>query len=415
MGAILKNKTFLLIFSVVVAIIGWFVVVTIVSDEGTLTLEGVPVNINVQSSVLGKMGLNPIEGGETTVEAVIYGKRSVIGGVSVEDITVTASLAGVSGAGTYELELMPQNTSGKDFEVLSISPSIMRVKFDRLVDKTIKVEYDLTGDYTIPEGYLREDIVLEPAEITVTGPENDIAAISKIVATAPFSGTIDKTTTVDAAITVEDKNGATVDYNTDQVTLSADSVQVTMPLLKSKELPVRFEYLNVPTGFPIEDLKYKLSAASITVAGPTDTVDNYSDILIGYIDVRDITLENTGFAFTVKLPDGFINTDNIDTVRVDFDLTDYVEKEFYVSNFVLMNVPVLYNVEVAAQQITVKMIGPADVINSMTAKDIVAEVDVSDREVEKGQYMTPLTVYAPNGSLAWSEGGYEAAVNVRER
>ncbi len=413
--SILRNKTFLLIFSIVVAIISWFIVVTIVSDEGVLTVTGVPVNINVQASVLGKMGLNPIEGGETTVEAIIYGKRSVIGGVTVEDITVTASLAGVSGAGVYELELVADNNSGKEFDVLSISPSAMQVKFDRLGEKTIPVEYELTGDYTVPDGYLREDIVLEPEEITVTGPENDIASISKMVVTAQFDGSITQSTTVEGAVSVQDKNGVAVDIDPEQVKLSADKVKVTMPLLKTKELDVRFEYLNVPEGFPVDKLVYKLSADKISVAGPTDTADDYNDIMVGYVDVSKIALDNTSFALSVKLPDGFINTENVETVRVDFDLTGYVEQEFYVSNFVQMNVPVLYSLDVAAQQVAVKMIGPKDIIEKLAARSIVAEVDISDREVKAGQYMTPLAIYVPGGGLVWAVGSYEAAVTVRER
>lgn len=414
-NGLMHNKTFLVILSLLSAVIIWFTVVTVVSDEGMHTIQGVPVNINVQAGVLGQMGLNPIEGGETTVEAVVFGSRRVIGGVSVEDITVTASLAGVSGAGTYELSLVANNSSDKDFEILSISPASMTVKFDRFVDKTFYPEYELTGDYSIPDGYLLESISTSPAEIVVSGPEKDVANISKIIAFAEFSGILEQTTSSEAVLHFLDKNNEEININPEQIKLSEDNTKVIMSLLRTKPLNARFEYMNVPKSFPVEQLKSKMSIDSIYVAGPTNVVGNYEDLLTGYIDISEITPENKSFSFDVNLPESFINTENVEYVQVDFDLEGYVERDYYVRNIVVMNVPVSYDLNVLSQQITVKMVGPEEVLDNLTAGDIVAEIDISDRTIKTGQYMTPVKISVPNGALAWAVGDYNTAVIVRER
>ncbi|HPW00600.1 MAG TPA: hypothetical protein PLP20_06050, partial [Oscillospiraceae bacterium] len=140
-GAFLKNKKVLAVTSFVVAVLGWFLVATLISPTGDVTVGGVGVNIDTQAGLIGEMGLNAIDGGETTVDVVIRGTRNIIGGISAEDISVTASLSGVTGAGTYDLSLVAANNSGKDFEIVSVSPQIMKVRFDRLVEKKIPVAY----------------------------------------------------------------------------------------------------------------------------------------------------------------------------------------------------------------------------------------------------------------------------------
>lgn len=60
--------------------------------------------------------------------------------------------------------------------------------------------------------------------------------------------------------------------------MSAETADVTIPVLKQKELPVSVEYLNVPSGFPIDWLEDEYSVASLLVAGPEELIDAYSQL-----------------------------------------------------------------------------------------------------------------------------------------
>ena len=145
-------------------------------------------------------------------------------------------------------------------------------------------------------------------------------------------------------------------------------------------------------------------------------MEKYSQLLLGYIDVRDITLENSSFTLPVELPEGIINLDNIDTVRVDFDLENYIETTFYTSQINIINVPKGYKVTSNAYQLAVKIIGPADVVNAISAKDIIAQVDLSTREItQTGQYRVQADVFLPGGQLAWAEGSYSVTVTVKKQ
>ena len=133
MNGIFKDKRVLFIISLAASFVLWLVVSLVIRPTGEVVVPGVGVNVNVQSGVLAELGLSAIEGGETTVNVTISGSRSVIGGVSAEDISVSPSLSGVSGAGTYTLNLKAVKNSSKDFEIVSISPSTMDIKFDKYI------------------------------------------------------------------------------------------------------------------------------------------------------------------------------------------------------------------------------------------------------------------------------------------
>ncbi len=414
-GALLKNKKVLAIVSFVVALLGWFLVATLINPTGDVTLQGVGVNIDTQAGLIGEMGLNAIDGGETTVDVVIRGSRNIIGGISAEDISVTASLSGVTGAGTYELALVAANNSGKDFEIVSISPQVMKVRFDRLVEKEIPVAYVIEGEYEVPEDYLQEDVVLSEKKITVTGPEEDIEGIAGAIATAQVEGTLTQTTTVTAPLTLVDADGKAISVDRTQVSVSAESINVTLPMLKTEKLSFRFEFLNVPGSFNTESLSYTLSADSITVAAPVESVNKYSDIFLGYIDMRNITKGTSTFLFEVNLPEGFVNTENINFVEVNFDLADYAEQTFYTKNFITTTIPVSYNVKINARQLEVMLIGPAEVLQGLSSDDIVVEVDLSDRDIVAGQYLIAFRVVVPNHEDVWAEGSYSGAVTVTAR
>ena len=197
--------------------------------------------------------------------------------------------------------------------------------------------------------------------------------------------------------------------------MDVKQAEVTVPILKTVDLPVKVEFLNAPDGLNLEELKYTISNETITVAGPVDEIDNYSEILLGYIDFKSLDLESN-FTFDVELPDNFTNVAHTETVTVTFDWTDMVAKEFTVTNLSLLNVPTDYDARLLTNRITrVRIIGPAQVLETMTSDDLVAQIDLSKRSVETGQFKTAVTISAPAKNLVWAVGDYTAVVVISEK
>ncbi len=415
-GKLFKDKRVLFVVSLAVSFILWLVVSLVLRPIGEVVVQGVGVNVNVQSGILGELGLSAIEGAESTVNVTISGSRSVIGGVSAEDISISPSLSGVTGAGVYNLELKATNNSSKDFEIVGIYPSTLVVKFDKYIDKTVKLNYAISGEYNIPDEFIQEEIYTNPSEVIVTGPEKDLEKIKSALVEVSLFGDYVETIGAMGNIVLLDENGTRVDYNPEEISMNVDMATVIIPVHKTASLPVSFDYTNIPEFFDISNIKYTLSTTEILVEGEDYNIDKYSDIFLGYVDVRDITLDNSVMNFDVRLPEGITAQNYEETVDISFDLEGYVEDTFNVTQINIVNVPAGYKVTSNTSKVAVSLIGPEEVINNISAKDIIVQVDMSTREIRRtGQYRIHADVFLPGGENAWATGTYSITISVKEQ
>ncbi len=413
---IFKDKRIVFAISLVVSFIFWLTVSLVLRPTGEIVVSGVGVNVNVQSGILAELGLSAIEGSESTVDVVISGSRSVIGGVLAEDISVMPSLAGVSGAGVYELELRAVNNSSKDFEITNVYPATITVKFDKYVDKTVDLKYEITGEYNIPDEYVQEEIYTDPGQIVITGPEKDIEVIAGAVVSVELSGEYDDTIEAIGEVILVDAEGNPVEYNSSEITKDVNFAKVYIPISRTAKLPLSFSYINVPENFDVSNLKYTLSVDEILVEGEDTVIEKYSDIFLGYVDMRDITPENPTASFEVELPEGLSLQDHIDEVHIEFDLEGYIETTFNVSQISIINVPQGYRISSNASKVAVTLVGPEEVLNELSAKDIVVQIDMSTREItQTGQYRIYAEIMLPGGENAWATGLYSITVTVKEQ
>lgn len=414
--SVFKNKKVLWALSFAISIVIWLVVTTALRPTAETTVSGVGVNINVQAGILGQMGLSAIEGGEATVNVVISGERSVIGGVTAEDISVSPSLSGVSGAGKYSLELTAKNTGGKDFEIVSVSPSTMSVKFDKYVEKTLKLGYTVSGDYSVPDEYVQEAIYTDPYEITVIGPEKDLENIAGAKVSVALSGEYSETIAVTGDVMLINKDGMPIDYNEAEITISQSAATVYVPIYQTKNIPLDFEYTNIPEGFDVSSLRYTLSQSTAFVEGEKNVLGKYGSLFLGYVDLSELTLANSSFEFDVSFPQGMDGADNLDSVRLDFDLEGYEEATFNVKQINIVNIPVGYKANVNASKIAVTVTGPKETVDMLSASDLVVQIDMSSRDItQTGQYKMQADIILPEGSSAWVTGTYYVTVSVKSK
>ncbi|MBQ4545788.1 MAG: hypothetical protein IJA17_01350 [Oscillospiraceae bacterium] len=415
MNGIFKDKRIMFIISLAASFILWLTVSLVIRPTGEVVVQGVGVNVNVQSGILAELGLSAIEGGENTVNVTISGSRSVIGGVSAEDISITPSLSGVSGAGIYELDLRAVNNSSKDFEIVGVYPSTMKVKFDKYVDKTVKLEYLIDGEYNIPDEFIQEEIYLDPVSVVVTGPEKDLEEIEGARVEVFLSGDYSETIAAVGEITLIDGDGNPVDYNRNEITTDVEVATVFIPVHKTARLPFIFDYTNVPQFFSTENINYSISMTDILAEGEDHIIDRFGEIFLGYVNIRNITLDNPSVTFPILLPDGITTDVYEEEVTITFDLTDYVESTFNVTQINIINAPKNYKITSNTSKVAVTLIGPAEVVNALSAKDIVVEADLSTREItQTGQYRIQAEVFLPGGENAWAIGPYSITITVKE-
>lgn len=408
-----QNNTFFKVLSVLIACIIWVVVAMNMKSDIPREIKEVPVTMDNQTSFITRMGLTVIGDEDMFVDVTIEGQRLVVGSIKPEDIAVSVDLSSVNGAGSFSLPLVAENISGKDFTISSISPATVNLKFDRMVTKKFGIELEMEGISVPEEGYLMEEAIVNPSQVSVTGPDTDIAKIAKCVVVVDQEGSLTETTVFTPDIVLLDKDGNKID--TSGLTMDVKQAEVTIPILKTVDLPVKVEFLNVPAGVNTDGLGYTISNETITVAGPVDEVNQYSELVLGYIDLKSLDLDSS-YAFDVELPEGFTNVGHIETVTVTFDWSNMDAKEFTITNLSLLNIPVGYDARLLTEQINkVKIVGPALVLETMTSDDLIAQIDLSKRAVETGQFKTAVTILAPSKNQVWAVGDYTAVVVISEK
>lgn len=412
-SSIFDNTKVLFIISLFIAIIAWFLMIFFVNPEKTKTISDVSIKLNTNYTTVEKLELQAIEGLEQKVDVLIYGNRSVVDTVTSSDFTVYASLGEVTGPGEYELNLIGEKNSNKNFDIQIITPQTVKVKFDRLVSKTFTVEVNIAG-LSVESGFVAEDYTVSPLEVILTGPAEKIESISKCTVQISLSSPISSTVSFkNQPIKLLDASGREID--SEHITFDKSTANVTIPVLKIKKLPIEVSFINIPSYFSQGIFEYNLSNDEILIAGPAAIVDNYSSIQVGYVDLKTLT-PSSAYLFDINLPTGFVNMENIEEVAVAFNMKEYVWREISVQDIRIINQPANYDVSVVTKKINdIVLYGEKEVLDSITTQDVIAEIDMGVGNIAVGQGRVPVSIYIPSKSTVWAYGDYSVIIDVSEK
>lgn len=411
--SIFDNRTFLMVLSVIMAFLAWLFVSMDSNDTKGKTITGVTVDMQEVDESIGKLGLSTISTEQIKVSVRVEGVVYDIGNLTASDIRVYPDISKVTTAGMHTVELKGETRdSSKDVTIQEITPFSVQIKFDSLQTKTLDIKAKLSG-YSALDDYLIRDVSVSPSTVQITGPAEDISRISQCVVEKDIDEELTSSYSETLPLKFLDVDGNELELK--YVVSDVTEARVTIPILKKKVVPVRLDFMNVPDGFQVDRLKFTLSNEEIEVAGPAESIDKYKEIPLGQIDIKSLELGKTE-TFEVKLPTGFVNTQNIQSVLVQFDSEGMIEKQFNVDNIIIQNVPLNYEVESMTQEIiNVRIIGPKDVVEGMVAGDIVATIDLQESSsVSSGQVELPVKISVPKKSQVWAVGDYRAIVSISE-
>ena len=406
-----NNSLTLKIISVLIAFVAWLIVIENVDRESYATFRDISIDMtNVEESI-STLGLNSVIPDVELANVSVNGVMYAVGNLTKDDISVAPDVSKVTGAGVYELPLVGTilNANG-EVQISSVTPSRITVRFDTLHSKTLAIESSLNG-LKSEVGYLIQDELVNPAQVTVTGPEAEVNRINRCEIRTEVSEKLSETYSKKSAIVLLDKNGTEI--VSDNLTMDVTEATVTIPVLKIREIPVELQFINVPDHFPLDELNFTLSSEAISVAGIEASIDKYASILLDHIDFKQMGLGST-YAFPVQLQTGFRNVENIQSVQVTLDGEGLSSRKMDLENVHVINVPLGYKAEPLAETLSgVELIGDTALLETLTADDIVCEVDMkSSSEIAEGQILMPVKVYDPMGRLIWAKGNYEVVVSI---
>lgn len=398
----LDNDIVLRIYAVILAIAIWFIMSITLFPTITVTIKNIPITIPTQNSTAASYNLEPISFKEQYANVKIKGKRYEIGNLKASDLKAEAvALTSINKSGEYTLQVKVTAKDGTDFEVLSIDPSSVNVKFDTIIEKEFIVEAQAPYVLT-PAGYLIETPTAIPETITVKGPQQQVDRIDKVVIRADYSDELTASKSInDTKILLYDDD---ILLDNSIFTFSTDNFSINVPVFMTKDLPFTVQLQNTPPNFDTSILKFIYSNDTIKVAGSTWTLENMDEIPLGYIDIREIGLDSY-FDFDVSLPDGFRNLSDINSVTVKLDTENLATKTISLTKnqIHVLNTPSEYDVNVINVGISnVTIVGPKQIIEHITAEDIIAEVDLTNQEVNEKTYSKPVKIYCPQNNQIWA-------------
>ncbi len=413
--SILEDRRVRLVLSALLAVALWVVVTTVVQPGTAITLSGVPVDYNYDASVYTSRGLSIVQAPSKTVNLTVSGDGYTIGQLRAEDFVVYPDCSSVRSSGTKTLQLRVRCINSAVAGNISVSiantDSTVDIVFDVVEEKTLPVQVN-TRYLTIEDGYILYSTAASNETVTLTGPSSELADVASCTAEVSYNDPLNDSVTVDTHLRFYNESGHELTF--DYVTLDHDTVEVTLTVYKTAQLPVNVRFVNTPPNFDDSVLIYSLSQTELRVAGPADVVDNLSELAVGTIDLSTFALDKV-YEMPITLPSGLVSLDNVDTVTVSFNCSAMATKTLNIpaENIEVINLPSTYQLTVESDRLmNVTLCGPASVLESLTADQVVAQIDADDFAVSLGQQNIACSIYVPADGRIFVLGSYTVPCRI---
>lgn len=408
-GNNIRNNLKYIIISFIIAVVAWLSVSVQVFPTVEERVRDIALEVQATEHML-QNNLEIVSELDSLVDIRIEGKRYDITGLSAADFYATLDLSAVKTAGTFTVPVTVSSKSGSECTILDTDPLAVTVHIDEIVTREFPVTATAPS-LSLPEGYYVDEFTASPATISVTGSATLLDKIDRIEARSRYSGVISESHDTQSELFIYGTNGAKI--VNDDIKLSTTDVSVYIPVYKQKELPLRFEYTNVPTNFDTNSLKFEIQPSTIIVAAPDESIDNLSELVIDTIDLSDIMMNKTVF-IPITLPDGYKNLSGNNSARIVWDIADYGKLDFSVSNISIINPPDNYDVSLITNELVLSVIGPSEAVSALTASDFIVKANLLGVSLYEGAQNVPVTIeIRGRKQTCWVSGSYKVTVDAK--
>ncbi len=303
MKKFLTSDTAWKIYSVLIAIVLWCVVVVNENPDSTREVEDIPITI-VNHDALEQAGLAYVQNEDLTMDLKVSGRRLAI--AKAERVLATVTVPNIR-VGTYDLPIEIQPPSN-DIRIVSKSRDTVRVVVERRVEKAHTVEVVING--VSEDERMLYKTQLDATSVLLTGPQSVIERVGRVYVSINKNDAGKK---IKADLIIEDRRGDNITQDAN-IGKSFDAVNLSLTKLTSAKTAVEA----VLEGAPAE--KY---AVLETVISP-DTVllgaATKSDSWLETVKTLPISVEGKTADFTERVeldvPDGYELLEEKTTVQV---------------------------------------------------------------------------------------------------
>ncbi len=300
-GNLLKHL-WLKLLAILLAVIIWLIVVNVDDYMVTKTIRGIPVE-QLHGDDLEELGqIYTVTNGET-VDVSVKGPRSTVERMTPDDFYASADLSQLSVTNTAEINVtLRENVSNVTITRLN---STMTLSLEEKVTKDLPVTVVTVGE--VREGFALGTCTAKPNIVTIEGAASVVENVTELRAVVD----VDKAYmnfTSEVALSCLNTYGESMEGK--KITLSDDTVLISVPVYPTKEISVRVEPSGTPQdGYSVTEVNF--NPQTIRIAGDAVQLKDITEVLIDDISVADEkeTLEEN-VRVNDYLPVGIVTADD---------------------------------------------------------------------------------------------------------
>lgn len=366
------SKTNTLLFISLVLAITMFIVIDqkilVYSDNSAEVLRDQPVNVIYNSEAY------VVEGLPETVDITLIGSKAdlyIADQAPAGEVTVDLSNLKV---GQHKVEIK-YNQASSSIEY-KVNPSTVTVYIYPKVSDTRTVTVDLLNQDSLDDKLVVDNVSLDTDKVVIKGADYQIKKVATVKALVDVTNIakqeVGTYTLKDVPLKAYDINGNAVDVEVVPTTVEA-TVTITSP---SKTVPVKI----IPTGsvaFGQAISSISQSVSQVTVYGTSEALSSltYVPVEINVDGIKD----KTEYKVEIEKPSG-VKTISASTLTATVYLDTVAEKDIEGVKIDVKNLADGYSAQgltASDTTVTVSVKGVQSVINSITADDISAYIDLS--------------------------------------
>ncbi len=431
----IQNDKTIIIYSVIIAIIFWFFISITIYPTAPKTIENIKIDFDASltNSLAEKNNLSIISKSVEEVMIRIEGGRTRIGSLNPEDLVAVVNLNDVSKPETVSLNIEIKNNSGIEFTTLSIYPKTVDVKLDEIVKKSIGISSISAPNATTAPNYKKGTITSDPGVVNVQGPKTEIDNIGSCTLTIDsfFENLTSDRTFISTIYSIDKEanshlqlfnlNNAEIFLEETNIKIVDTEFSITIPVSLTKEMELKYNLSNVPSGFSEEFIRKRLNIdpLKVTLGSRNESLEEINSIEIGTIDFRDLKLDFTTSFEIEEYLKSYENVNNIKSASVTFKnegLQSKIINYIPASNIKIKNLPSKYDATLITQNLLdIEIIGPEDIINNITEKDMIVNVDLLNIKSTGMQEIASVEVTFPSFNNVWAYGKHSVTVDVKDK
>lgn len=411
-----KSSLKQLLYSFGIAFISWFIISTTMYSTTPQTISNIPLVVDITGTSAEANNLSVISQDVDNIKVKLTVDRTQLNSLSSKNLVAKARVENVTQAGIYQLKIDITSTKDVDFKVESTEPSYVTVEFDSYITKEIPITVN-APDIKAKDGYIMDETSpqVTPSTINITGPQKQVDSISQLCVNINENKELDNYYTYHSTDVEQwklfNQNGSEI--NSNGLIFDLNDIQVDFQAYMTKTLKLKYTLINAPFSDFVPD--FTMSVDEMVVASSDGSLEDREEIPLGDIDMREVDI-NYSKEFKIELPQSYRNISGVDTVTVSLNSNQYSKREFSnLTNFVLVNIPSGYDVEVLSENLTVELIAPSSVINEITQDDFVLKIDLSNSQITGSLFNGQVMVQLPDYPNAWCVGKYSVALRATEK